>query len=93
MNVPYGNEAFADYSAILGGRWNETGDTLSDDHTIGEGSTVSGGRDNKAMGDESTVSGGDFNTASGSRSSISGGLNWGVLDDWDWRAGDLFQDD
>jgi len=72
-NASDGNEAFADYSAILGGRRNATGDSLSGDHTIGPQSTVSGGYNNSASGIYSSVSGGYDNSASGWYSSVSGG--------------------
>ena len=68
-----GNLAFADYSAILGGRDNLAGDPALTDHDIGTQSTVSGGSVNTASGDYSSVSGGTANTASGSYSSVSGG--------------------
>ena len=68
-----GNEAFADYSAILGGASNIAGDPDLIDHNIGTQSTVSGGLENTASGDHSSVSGGRFNTASGNYSSVSGG--------------------
>lgn len=69
----HGNEAYADYSAILGGRKNITGDPASDHHWAGSGATVSGGHTNEASGGNSSVSGGSFNTASGDISSVSGG--------------------
>ena len=68
-----GNEAFADYSSILGGYQNATGDKPSGDHTIGTQATVSGGYYNTASGSYSSVSGGSVNTASGYSSSVSGG--------------------
>jgi len=74
-NVEDGNEAFANYSAILGGSINISGDPDLSDHTIGENSTVSGGRNNTASGFSASVSGGYGNTASGIRASVSGGLS------------------
>jgi hypothetical protein len=68
-----GNEAFADYSAVLGGSQNIAGDPDLLDHSIGERATVSGGIGNTASGDQSSVSGGGGNTASGSYASVSGG--------------------
>ncbi|MDJ0869625.1 MAG: hypothetical protein QNK03_26230 [Myxococcota bacterium] len=66
-----GNTAFANYSAILGGRQNETGTDGAPD--TGEASTVGGGFDNTASGQASSVSGGDRNTASELLSSVTGG--------------------
>lgn len=74
-NTADGNEAFANYSSILGGITNETGDKQSDDHTIGTHSTVSGGYYNTASGSSASVSGGSYNTASGVVASISGGYS------------------
>ena len=68
-----GNHAYANYSAILGGIKNTTGDPVSGDHALGERSTVSGGDTNFAKGLSSTVSGGVGNFALGYRSAISGG--------------------
>ncbi len=82
-----GNIAFADFSAILGGEANLTGDgtcsfdLTNDDYTctpgsdtaVGLQSTVSGGNGNIASGETSSVSGGLKNKATGVTSSISGG--------------------
>jgi hypothetical protein len=102
-----GNQAFADYSAILGGSTNISGDPDLIDHTIGRRSTVSGGTTNTASGTQSSVSGGFDNTASGNYASVSGGYeNWAagtsssvsggsygsVVGAYDWRAGELFED-
>jgi len=74
-NLIYGNHAYANYSAILGGKYNITGDPelVPEDHTVGELSTISGGDTNRASGTSSTVSGGKNNTASGYVSSVVGG--------------------
>ncbi len=69
----YGNMAFANYAAVLGGTDNTAGDPDLTDHSLGEGSSVSGGYDNTASGNWASVSGGNSNTASGYYSSVSGG--------------------
>lgn len=81
----YGNIAFANYSTILGGRANGTGDVSriwgelyntvipGTDHNIGMQSSVSSGYSNIASGRYSSVSSGYSNTASGVSSSVSGG--------------------
>jgi hypothetical protein len=69
----YGNVAYADYSSVLGGIYNITGDQDSGDHAIGKASTVSGGDTNRAIGTYANVSGGKTNIASGYASSVSGG--------------------
>jgi hypothetical protein len=82
-----GNLAVGNYSAILGGFNNRTGDgsTVEDldkgryvnlagtDTSIGEQSTVSGGYVNTASGNKSSVSGGYLNRAVSSRASVTGG--------------------
>ena len=68
-----GNIAFADYSAVLGGAVNLAGDSGLSNHTIGQGSSVSGGVYNVAKGSHTSVSGGINNTASGGNASVSGG--------------------
>jgi len=66
-----GNVAWANYSSILGGIKNTTGN--SSDNTVGERATISGGDTNIATGTSSTVSGGVGNTAEAMRSTVSGG--------------------
>ena len=103
----YGNKAYANHSAILGGINNITGDPDSENHAIGETSTISGGDSNKstgpkssvsggkeniASGFESTVSGGRLNTASGDDSSVSGGHLRNAPAQFDWAAGSLSED-
>lgn len=75
FNVLFGNRAFSDYFAILGGRFNKTGDSASGDPALGGLATVGGGAFNVASGREASISGGTTNTASGSLSSISGGAS------------------
>jgi len=70
-----GNEAWAHYSVIGGGRTNTAGDDAGTDRTVGEASAVLGGSGNTASGYYSSVSGGNNNAASGSYSSVSGGNN------------------
>ena len=70
-----GNKAYADYSAILGGRQNFTGDDSNNDHAVGFASTISGGRGNTASGHAASVSGGYYNTSSSSYSNVSAGRN------------------
>lgn len=83
-----GNLAVANYSAILGGLNNLSGDgncathatagrivcTAGADNAIGEQSIVSGGQANTANGPVASVGGGGENVASGDRSSVSGGF-------------------
>ncbi len=78
----YPNEAYADYSAILGGFHNTAGDPAKSDHAVGLNATISGGRNNKVSGD-------DYNTASGIRSSVSGGRNRTAAYYYEWVAGAL----
>ncbi|MFC1889292.1 hypothetical protein ACFL4G_06005 [Thermodesulfobacteriota bacterium] len=69
-----GNEAYAIYSAILGGRSNVAGYTDDATHATGKNSCISGGASNITTGDFSSVSAGLFNLAAGTRyTSISGG--------------------
>lgn len=56
------------------------------------GAYVLGGENNTASGIEAVISGGSDNTASGPYSSVSGGASRSVTAAYDWRAGDLFQD-
>ncbi len=73
-NPAWGNYAVADYSAILGGADNTAGDPNRVDTTIGQWSTVSGGRDNIASGDYASVSGGGGGSATGVDDWVAGGL-------------------
>jgi hypothetical protein len=67
----YGNMAYANLSAILGGASNFTG--VAGDQVQGELSTVSGGDTNVARGLASSVSGGKNNIAIDAGSSVVGG--------------------
>jgi hypothetical protein len=82
-HVEYGNFAIGIYSSVSGGRGNEA---------IGNYSSILGGQVNDASGLESTVSGGSFNEAGGWASSVSGGQSRVVSGNYNWRAGELFQD-
>ena len=82
-----GNVAFANYSAILGGARNLTGDTLKVDHTLGQQSTVSGGQLNTASGAFSSASGGQENRASGQYASVTGGRQNKASGDWSFIGG------
>ena len=89
QNQKYGNIAVADYSAILGGLNNLTGngtrsydsdlgrnvmaEAAIPDHSMGILATVNGGVANHATGESSSVSGGSSNDAIGNSSSVSGG--------------------
>ncbi len=101
-NAADGNEAFASYSAILGGAANIAGDIWTPDPFIGQHSTISGGRYantqgfyssasggqySKSYGDYSSVSGGNNCTASGEFSSISSGSGQSVSGPYDWKGG------
>ena len=68
-----GNEAYADNSAILGGKGNFAGDASDTTHTIGTSSTISGGSQNKTFGASAHVCGGVQNEAGGGDSSVLGG--------------------
>lgn len=70
-------------SAILGGYENTITGTYS---------TITGGRFNNASAFGASVSGGEHNTAAGNMSSVSGGSWSSVSGEWDWMAGDLFQE-
>ena len=54
--------------------------------------SVTGGRNNEASGQASSVSGGHQNLASGGVASVSGGDNREAPDDFNWAAGDLFEE-
>lgn len=68
-----GNEAFARYSAILGGSANITGDPDLEDPDVGESASISGGSVGRASGSLSSISGGFNNVASGEHASATGG--------------------
>ena len=68
-----GNQAFGDYSVVLGGDGNIAGDSNLIDNSIGIATSVCGGRSNNSRGNYSSISGGAYNIASGIHSSVSGG--------------------
>jgi hypothetical protein len=70
-----GNEAWAHYSVVGGGRSNTAGDDAGTDRWVGEASAVLAGYDNGAIEDNSSVNGGYGNEASGLYSTVSGGWN------------------
>jgi hypothetical protein len=94
------NHADADYSSISGGGVNTIvigaeGASVSggqQNTASGAYASVSGGSSNTASGDGSSVSGGQQNTASGTYASVSGGVTRTASDAFDWRAGNLFED-
>lgn len=94
----YRNGANGNYSSISGGvecradgeSSSVNGGTSND--ATGERSNVSGGSGNEASGLSSSISGGSHNIASGNNSSVSGGSDRSVTENYNWRAGDLFQD-
>lgn len=77
------NEARGEASSIAGG-----GLCLASAY----GSAVSGGVRNKAANNFAAVSGGQDNTALGPLSTVSGGLLRSVTEIYDWRAGNLVQE-
>ena len=77
------NTASGDYATVSGGE---------DNTASGNRASVSGGYANTASRDDATVSGGAENLAEGHRSTISGGRNRSVSGGWDWRAGNLFEE-
>ncbi|MGC9323289.1 MAG: hypothetical protein ACP5G0_00940 [Desulfomonilia bacterium] len=70
-------------SSVSGGRLNAASSHYA---------SVSGGENNTAFGNSSSVSGGYYNNASAWCSSLSGGCARGVSDQFDWRAGSLWED-
>ena len=68
-----GNEAFAYYSVVVGGRSNLAGDLAGANRWDGEASAVLAGFGNEALEDFTSISGGAINTVSGIYSSVSGG--------------------
>jgi hypothetical protein len=94
----YNNTASYEDACVAGGWHNDAS---------GYGASVAGGYRNEASGSFASVAGGGYNTASGTyasvaggkenvasgySSSVSGGHGRSVTDDYDWRAGDYFQE-
>mgnify|MGYP001816842319 CR=1 FL=1 len=92
------NIASGEGASVSGGGWNTAsgvGASVSggiQNTASGEIASVSGGELNSASGQFSSVSGGDSNTASGHAASVSGGDGRIASGDYDWTAGDLWQD-
>ena len=107
-NAADGNIAFADYSSILGGLNNLTGngvraynDTLGRmvqtaitayDHSIGMTSSISGGQINWTTGDQSSISGGYYSKAGGNRAAVSGGFYNSAYGDYSSVSGGYFNE-
>ncbi len=70
-------------ATVLGGRRNIAS---------GKFSSVTGGSGNQANGQATSISGGQNNQVNGQSSSVSGGFNLKISGDFDWGAGNLFQD-
>jgi hypothetical protein len=64
----------------------------SDNRAVTSLASVSGGVGNEASGSAASVSGGVGNVARGSASSVSGGENRVAPDDFNWAAGNLFEE-
>ena len=78
----FDNTASNNYANVSGGR---------DNTASGEYASVTGGQNNFASTVYSSVGGGFTNIASGAHSTVSGGANRSVTDQYDWRAGSLFE--
>jgi hypothetical protein len=97
--VGYHNTSDGFYASVSGGGWNSAS---------GAGASVSGGLNNEARGSYASVSGGGWNfvypstagsvsggynnATSADYASVSGGTGHAATDQYDWRAGSLFQD-
>ena len=77
------NTASGEDASVSGGNMN----TAS-----GPRASVSGGRNNEASGHGASISGGGENTASEHCAAVSGGQSRASVLPYDWRAGELFQD-
>jgi len=92
------NRASGEYSSVSGGSFNTSSGPSSSvsggtfNLASRSNTSVSGGRLNSASANRASVSGGNSNTASGIASSVSGGNNRTALNDNDWVAGALFED-
>jgi hypothetical protein len=93
------NTAYGWWASVSGGQENlANGDAASVSggwHAEASGyrSSVSGGLAGWARGEGASISGGDGSYAEDYASSVSGGWNRWALDDYDWVAGSLSQDD
>jgi hypothetical protein len=77
------NYTSADDSAIVGGSYN---------YASGWSAVVIGGAHNQTDSAAAVAVGGEQNHASGPSSTVTGGQGRTVTGDYDWRAGDLFQE-
>ena len=89
--------ASGSYATVIGGSENVASGNFStvsggNNEASGSSSTVSGGQRNLASGTGSSVSGGYENEARGVSSSVSGGRTTTITGEYNWAAGDLFQD-
>jgi len=92
------NWVIGPYASVSGGTVNRAVGSLSSisggytNTASGKISSVSGGRGNEASGRASSVSGGAGNDASGIDASVSGGLSREAPDEFNWAAGELFEE-
>ncbi len=93
-----GHHSYSSFAGfVAGGINNVVGPAASvcggaGNRATGFASSVCGGAGNMALGDYSSVSGGRLNFASGEFSSVSGGQDREVLNDFNWAAGSLFEE-
>ena len=89
------NTASADFASVSGGKSNEAKGLDSSvsggisNMAQGEYASISGGSDNAASGFAASISGGSGNAASGSYTSVSGGRRHSAMEQDNWRAGSL----
>lgn len=81
------NIAFAEYSAILGGRNNLAGDGSCPWDGV-EGRWICTGGTDHAIGRLATVTAGSNNHAGGTFSSVSGSYDRNTSNQYEWQAGD-----
>ena len=93
------NTASASYASVSGGYLNTASKTYASvsggysNTASGTYASISGGPFNTASAEGASVSGGHSNTARGNYSSVSGGHNRTVNNEFDWRAGSLFENE
>jgi hypothetical protein len=92
------HHSYSSYGGFVAGKRNAvTGESASvcggiNSKASGSYSSVSGGSLNVASGLGASVSGGNLNVASGLGASVSGGEGRGAPDDYNWAAGELFEE-
>ena len=92
------NTARADFASVSGGKSNEARGLASSvsggisNLAQGEYASVTGGSDNAASGFAASVSGGSGNAASGNYTSLSGGRRRSAMEQDNWRAGSLLEE-